>query len=217
MLIHELEMRLEAEQHLPVSHGATADCLTWHDGCHCTVETLRDNIERAEKAEDHRDRLKSILGGLLMSGDLNDLTIERLKQVGDEYRTKLETEHAAFKAFFEEAIGDAWDGHGMDGGDIQALGEKLGLLREVPYDPQVHGEDVEADPGDTIYVRAYEDAGRRILCPRCEGQRYDKGACAVCNNTGRLDMERVLKDVQTLADLRGTESAAGQGAPTTQD
>lgn len=25
------------------------------------------------------------------------------------------------------------------------------------------------------------------LCPRCQGQRYDKGACGLCENTGLLD------------------------------
>lgn len=26
-----------------------------------------------------------------------------------------------------------------------------------------------------------------IVCPRCEGQRYDRGSCALCGNVGWLD------------------------------
>jgi len=41
----------------------------------------------------------------------------------------------------------------MNGGDdFQEIGEKTGLLQRVPYDPEQHGEEVEADPGDLIYI-----------------------------------------------------------------
>lgn len=51
---------------------------------------------------------------------------------------------------------------GMDGGnDIQELGEKTRLLQRVPYDPETHGENVIADPGDLIYVLT--DLGRSCL------------------------------------------------------
>lgn len=35
----------------PRSHGSPEGCPTWHDGCHCTVESLEHNISRAEAAE----------------------------------------------------------------------------------------------------------------------------------------------------------------------
>jgi uncharacterized paraquat-inducible protein A len=25
-----------------------------------------------------------------------------------------------------------------------------------------------------------------MLCPRCEGQRYDQGSCPICENSGRV-------------------------------
>lgn len=50
---------------------------------------------------------------------------------------------------------------GMDGGeDVQEIGEKTGLLQQVPYDPEQHG-DVEAETGDLIYVLT--DFGRSCL------------------------------------------------------
>lgn len=51
---------------------------------------------------------------------------------------------------------------GMAGGnDVQELGEKVGLLQRVPYDPETHDEDVVADPDDLIYVLT--DFGRSCL------------------------------------------------------
>ena len=35
--------------------------------------------------------------------------------------------------------------------DILPLAEKAGLCRRVKYDPDLHGEDMEADPGDVIW------------------------------------------------------------------
>jgi hypothetical protein len=28
------------------------------------------------------------------------------------------------------------------------------------------------------------DAADLMICPRCDGQQYDRGSCAVCRNTG---------------------------------
>jgi hypothetical protein len=44
--------------------------------------------------------------------------------------------------------------------EIQEWGFELGLLEETIYDPEKHGE-IEADPGDTIYVDS--ELGRAIL------------------------------------------------------
>lgn len=35
----------------PGAHEVIAECSTWHDGCHCTSETLAHNIKRADEAE----------------------------------------------------------------------------------------------------------------------------------------------------------------------
>ena len=49
--ISELDAAIESAQQLPFDHPDSTQCPTWHDGCHCTVETLRYNIQRAERAE----------------------------------------------------------------------------------------------------------------------------------------------------------------------
>ncbi len=57
--IHALEeenarLRLErdqARQPIEGQHDRPDDCPTYHDGCHCNVETLTHNISRAEAAE----------------------------------------------------------------------------------------------------------------------------------------------------------------------
>jgi hypothetical protein len=43
-------------------HNAPTDCPTFFDHCHCTVENLLFNIERAEKAEAEVERLRDLLG-----------------------------------------------------------------------------------------------------------------------------------------------------------
>lgn len=45
-----------------------------------------------------------------------------------------------------------WDGCHIDGGDVQDKAEKLGLIIKTKYDPAIHGENSEAEPGDDWYV-----------------------------------------------------------------
>ena len=45
-----------------------------------------------------------------------------------------------------------WDGGDLDGGAVQDMGAKLGLLQETIYDPEKHGEDEWCEPGDSYYV-----------------------------------------------------------------
>jgi cell division protein FtsB len=40
-------------------HNDPKDCPTFYDHCHCTVENLLHNIERAEKAEDELAQLRA--------------------------------------------------------------------------------------------------------------------------------------------------------------
>jgi hypothetical protein len=41
----------------------------------------------------------------------------------------------------------------LDGGTVQEKAEKCGIIRQVPYDPSVHGEnDVGVEPGDPWLV-----------------------------------------------------------------
>lgn len=53
---------------------------------------------------------------------------------------------------FHAAAQASWDGYDLDGGTIQSLGEELRLLEREPYDPDEHGESVNADPGDEIFT-----------------------------------------------------------------
>ena len=48
----------------PWDHAAES-CPTWYDGCHCTLDALRHNIERAEKAAAERDKLQADLATVL--------------------------------------------------------------------------------------------------------------------------------------------------------
>src|SRR6266496_3352185 len=44
------------------------------------------------------------------------------------------------------------DNLAMDWDYLQDWGEEAGLLKEVVYDPAVHGDEIEAEPGDPIHV-----------------------------------------------------------------
>lgn len=60
---------------------------------------------------------------------------------------------AACLAFARWVIRECvFDGRDLDGGDVQDKAVELGLLIEAKYDPAVHGEIEDADPGDPIFV-----------------------------------------------------------------
>lgn len=63
--------------------------------------------------------------------------------------------------FAENAFLVSWDGCDLDGGEIQDMGVALGLLTKSEYDPSIHGEDFEGEPGDTYYT--YSDAFKALL------------------------------------------------------
>lgn len=55
--------------------------------------------------------------------------------------------------FASKCINAAWDGDGIDGGDIQEMAIGLGLVVSTRYDPSLHGESLwDAEPGDPWYV-----------------------------------------------------------------
>lgn len=58
--------------------------------------------------------------------------------------------------FAKEVIQVAFDGGSLDGGEIQEMAVKHGLLVEESYDPEKHGEDRlgEFEEGDQYYVYA---------------------------------------------------------------
>lgn len=113
-------------------------------------------------------------------------------------------------AIFGEAVWDFITKSGIDfcgeeiSEDILPLARDAGLCDRVPYDPTIHGEDIEADPGDEIWwwgsmidlarilkkVRCYlarlaarARGGRRIRhnqCPACNSDAPGVDSCPIC-------------------------------------
>lgn len=75
---------------------------------------------------------------------------------GEEVRiAELKAENARLAAFAKEVLRAGWEGSAVDGGTLQELGVKHGLLRETKYDPAQHGpNDCDAEPGDPWFVFA---------------------------------------------------------------
>lgn len=67
----------------------------------------------------------------------------------------------ALVKFAENAFRVSWDGCDLDGFEIQDKGVALGLLTKSEYDPSIHGDDFEGEPGDTYYT--YSDAFKALL------------------------------------------------------
>ena len=59
-------------------------------------------------------------------------------------------------AFAKTLLQYAFDGEDITGADIQQLGIKHGLLVEVPYGPDKHGEHEFAEHGDLWHVYSPE-------------------------------------------------------------
>ncbi len=67
------------------------------------------------------------------------------------YKMALE-QQKPFLAFWQKIRASIFDG--ISDADCQEWAFEAGLLVDAAYDPAVHGEDVEAEPGETIYVDA---------------------------------------------------------------
>ena len=57
-------------------------------------------------------------------------------------------------AFLKVALEAAWDGCGLDGGAIQDTAEAQGLIVATTYDPAIHGDNGDAEPGDHWFIIA---------------------------------------------------------------
>ena len=60
-----------------------------------------------------------------------------------------------YKAFALWALQDGpWAGCDLDGGAVQDAALKFGIIKQVEYDPQIHGEETicVVKPGDRWYV-----------------------------------------------------------------
>lgn len=56
-----------------------------------------------------------------------------------------------YETFAREIIQEAIDGSDWDNGDVVDLAVKRHILKRVPYDPMVHGDNDFAEPGDSWY------------------------------------------------------------------
>ena len=78
-----------------------------------------------------------------------------------------------FVLFFDAAI-ECWsDGHDMDGGDIQEIAARLGLLRETVFNSEVHTDELglDAQDGDPWFVLSDEaSAAIRAASRTLEGE-----------------------------------------------
>lgn len=66
---------------------------------------------------------------------------------------QLEAENERLQEFWKQLCWQMWECWEMDYDFFHEWGLKLGLLKEVPYDPEVHGE-LDAEEGDTILINA---------------------------------------------------------------
>lgn len=51
-----------------------------------------------------------------------------------------------------KAFESCWEGGGLGGDDIQEIGVETGLLTETTYDPVIHGENSDFEPGDRYFI-----------------------------------------------------------------
>ena len=77
---------------------------------------------------------------------------------------------AKLAEFLRYALNAAWEGCGLDGGDIQDTAERFGLIVSVKYHEATHGPNsVGAQDGDDWFVIA-PDIARRAILPTQRGQ-----------------------------------------------
>ncbi|NCH04051.1 hypothetical protein EHJ06_22280 [Cronobacter malonaticus] len=96
---------------------------------------------------------------------------------------QLAAENAAQREFIATCFHAAGDGGDMDGADIQALGERLGLFGRETYQPVIHGYICGHEPGeDSVYVmnktpatdallREVKAQGVDMFAKWCRGER----------------------------------------------
>ncbi|NCH18330.1 hypothetical protein [Cronobacter sakazakii] len=77
---------------------------------------------------------------------------------------QLAAENTAQREFIATCFHAAGDGGDMDGADIQALGERLGLFGRETYQPVIHGYICGHEPGeDSVYVMKKNSATDAFL------------------------------------------------------
>jgi hypothetical protein len=107
-------------------------------------------------SDEQRERCRSVIDRLMNESDVEDLA-------GYEFMQALLSSEQASKEngkklgeFAHQIIQIAFEGGSLDGGDIQDMGVKCGLLIETTYDPEIHGcpDHCSAEKGEEWYVYA---------------------------------------------------------------
>lgn len=93
------------------------------------------------------------VGGLVFVRSLRDWHAAEARAVAAEDRVRELEPYAKFGRMFVEKVGmdDSWWGDEWSE-DVMPLAVQAGIAERVPYDPEIHGEGVESEPGDEIWV-----------------------------------------------------------------
>ena len=117
------------------------------------LELLGHHSSEPSQLQREIDQLTELRADAHWAGDdtsLVDAAIERIRSLPA-------LEHfGAMRQVLEELAQMSWDGSGIDGGDLQDLMEKRGLLVSVPANDDVRGE----YDTDTMLVLAWSELGR---------------------------------------------------------
>ncbi|ELY4091098.1 hypothetical protein SMY41_003891 [Cronobacter sakazakii] len=104
------------------------------------------------KCLDSNTPLLDIAKMIVRLADKLDVTTLALREKTKQCE-QLAAENAAKREFIATCFHAAGDGGDMDGADIQALGERLGLFGRETYQPVIHGYICGHEPGeDSVYV-----------------------------------------------------------------
>jgi hypothetical protein len=83
------------------------------------------------------------------------------------------------------------------------------MTLEAEHAAMVRYPDEPRNPFALMSGPVGKDSRRMITCPRCEGQKFDKGTCSLCNNTGLIDpepMEIVAPAIKRLREHGVTDN-----------
>lgn len=104
------------------------------------------------KCLDSNTPLLDIAKMIVRLADKLDVTTAALREKTKQCE-QLAAENAVQREFIATCFHAAGDGGDMDGADIQALGERLGLFGRETYQPVIHGYICGHEPGeDSVYV-----------------------------------------------------------------
>lgn len=130
--------------------------------------------------------------------------------------TKLEAQLDALAAensvrgeFIAHCFRVAADGGTLDGGDIQELGERLGLFGRETYQPVLHGYICGHEAGeDTVYVMKKKPATDAFL-REVRAQGLDMAACAL-DDVNQYNYANMLDDLAQKLRQGGAQSTTDE-------